>query len=74
MYKMFYLLKTERRETGQVSVWKAPKCVTITRENSVDKCAYCPGLLLLPESKIRLLEIEVMSSSLANEFEAASQR
>jgi hypothetical protein len=69
---MFYLLTTERRETGQASVLEAPGCVTITKENSVNNCAYCPGLLLLPEAKIRLLETEVMSSSPTNESEAAS--
>jgi hypothetical protein len=74
MYKMFYLLTTERRKTGQASVWEAPWCVNITTENSVNKCAYCPGLLLLPDAKIRLRGIEVMSSSPANEFEAASRR
>jgi hypothetical protein len=73
MYKMFYLWMTERRETGQASVWEAPWCVTITTENSVNKCDYCLGLLLLPDSKIRLHEIEVMSSP-ASEFEAASRR
>jgi hypothetical protein len=71
---MFYLLTTERRETGQASVWEAPYCVTITIENSVNKCAYRPGLLSLLDAKIRLLEIEVMSSSPANGFEAASRR
>jgi hypothetical protein len=70
LYKMFYLLTTERRETGQASVWG----LTITTENSVNKCAYCPGVLLLPDAKIRIIEIEVMSSWPANEFEAASRR
>jgi hypothetical protein len=36
--------------------------MTITTENSVKRCAYCPGLLLLPDTKILLLEIEVMTS------------
>jgi hypothetical protein len=71
---MFYLLTTERRETGQASVWEAPWYVTITTENSVNKCAYCPGLLLLPDAKIRLHEIEIMSSSPAGGFEVASRR
>jgi hypothetical protein len=73
MYKMFYLWTTERRETGQASVREAPWCVTITTENSINKCAYCPGILLLPDAKIRLREIEVMSSSPATEFDAASR-
>jgi hypothetical protein len=47
IYKMFYLLTTERRETGQASVWETPWCVAITIENSVNKCAYCPELLLV---------------------------
>jgi hypothetical protein len=56
MYEMFCLLTTERQETGQASVLEAPWCATITTENSVNKCAYCPGLLLLPHAKIRLRE------------------
>jgi hypothetical protein len=66
VYKMFDLLVIER--------WETDKLQSERRLGAVNKCAYCPGLLLLPDAKIRSLEIEVVSSWPTSEFEAASRR
>jgi hypothetical protein len=57
VYKMFYLLTTERQETEKVSVWEAPWWVTVRIGISVNKCAYFPGVLSFPDAKLWLLKL-----------------
>jgi hypothetical protein len=54
---MFYLLTTERRGTGQASVREAPSCVTITTENSVNKCAFAPDFYYVQMPKFGYMKL-----------------